>query len=168
MCVPIYNQNLFHTVGSPLFTMEIYFMPRHYPIYNQNLLRVVFPNFVTFLVQVQLWPDWSTMHPKFNLTGVRTHDLQISKVHFMLIETFALSTRPSVTLFCTLSIQHVLNLAPLHICMLSWPMLFAVNYFVPSPCYMFSSCWKDFSTFTSAFGAKDNLCMFLHMYALFN
>ena len=27
--------------------------------------------------------DRSTTHPKFNLTGVRTHDLQIMTVHFM-------------------------------------------------------------------------------------
>ena len=27
--------------------------------------------------------DRSTMHPKFDLTGVRTHDLQIITVHFM-------------------------------------------------------------------------------------
>ena len=27
--------------------------------------------------------DRSTTHPKFNLTGVRTHNLQIMTVHFM-------------------------------------------------------------------------------------
>ena len=27
--------------------------------------------------------DRNTMHPKFDLTGVQTHDLQIMTVHFM-------------------------------------------------------------------------------------
>ena len=37
------------------------------------------------------------MHPKFDPTGVRTHDLQIMTVHFHVTEMPSLTTRPSVT-----------------------------------------------------------------------
>ena len=37
------------------------------------------------------------MHPKFHLTGVLTHDLQIMTVLFNVTETPALITCPSVT-----------------------------------------------------------------------
>ena len=40
--------------------------------------------------------DRSTTHPKFNLTGVQTHDFQIMTVHFMSLR--CLMTRPSVFL----------------------------------------------------------------------
>ena len=36
------------------------------------------------------------MHPKFDLNGVRTHDLQINTAHFVVTETPALPTQPSV------------------------------------------------------------------------
>ena len=50
-----------------------------------------------FLDQVR--EDKSTMHPKFDLTRVQTHDLQIMTVHFMSLftEAPALTTCPSVT-----------------------------------------------------------------------
>ena len=41
--------------------------------------------------------DRSTTHPKFDPTGVRTHDLQLMTVIFMSTETPSLTTRPSVT-----------------------------------------------------------------------
>ena len=41
--------------------------------------------------------DRSTMHPKFDLTRVRTHDLQVMTVHFMSLWRPALTIRPSVT-----------------------------------------------------------------------
>ena len=40
-----------------------------------------------------------TMHPKFDPTGVRTHDLQITTVHFMSLKMPALTTWPSLTSF---------------------------------------------------------------------
>ena len=44
--------------------------------------------------------DRSVMHPKFDLTRIRTHGLQIMTVHFMchVTETPVLTTWPSVTL----------------------------------------------------------------------
>ena len=42
-----------------------------------------------------IW-DRSTTHPKFDPTGVQTHDLQKSTLH--VTETPALTNRPSVTL----------------------------------------------------------------------
>ena len=39
----------------------------------------------------------STTHPKFDSTGVRTHDLQIMAVHFYVTERPALTTWLSVT-----------------------------------------------------------------------
>ena len=48
--------------------------------------------------------DRSTMHPKFNPTGVRTHDLQIMTA-FHVTETSTLTTQPSVTYtFCLPSV----------------------------------------------------------------
>ena len=41
--------------------------------------------------------DRSTVHPKFDPTGVQTHYPQIMTVCFMFIETSVLTTRPSVT-----------------------------------------------------------------------
>ena len=41
------------------------------------------PQSYIFLVQVRLRTVLSTMHPKFDLTGVQTHDLQIITVQFM-------------------------------------------------------------------------------------
>ena len=42
--------------------------------------------------------DRSTEHPKFNLTGVRTHDLQVMDSTFHVPETLALTTEPSGTI----------------------------------------------------------------------
>ena len=39
----------------------------------------------------------STMHPKVNPIGVRTHDLQIMDSSFCVPETLALTTEPSET-----------------------------------------------------------------------
>ena len=41
--------------------------------------------------------DRSTTHPKFDPTGVRTHDLQIMTVYFMSLRRLLLTTLPSVT-----------------------------------------------------------------------
>ena len=42
--------------------------------------------------------DKSTTHPKFNLTGVWTHDLQIMDSIFHVLGMLALTTEPSRTL----------------------------------------------------------------------
>ena len=51
---------------------------------------------VTCLVQAGFRTEVPST-PKFDLTGVRTHDLWIMTVHFMSPETPALTTGPSVT-----------------------------------------------------------------------
>ena len=45
---------------------------------------------IQILIQVRL--RTSTKHPKFDLTRIRTHDLQIMAVHFISLKTPALTT----------------------------------------------------------------------------
>ena len=48
--------------------------------------------------------DRSTTHPKFDPTGIQTHDLQIMTVKaFHVTETAALTTQPSVTVMQDMS-----------------------------------------------------------------
>ena len=50
-------------------------------VYNRNELQIILEyrkEIEDFLVQVR-----RTTHPKFELIGIQTHDLQIMAVHFM-------------------------------------------------------------------------------------
>ena len=67
------KENLFLTPAP--FPTLLHFSPPFISLKTNRMIKDIFISSMT--------KDRSTKQPKFNLTGVRTHDLQIMTVHFM-------------------------------------------------------------------------------------